>query len=135
MMSPHQAVAVAVRIFAAWLGITVLRDLASFASLDRATSPDMASLSLLLSWLLYLLLHFGSFQGPSHGNCFPPITQSPTLQRPRTSGSQWAAHYWAYGCLPPRYRRSFSTRTRSCTSTPETNGGTFPNLWCITSLK
>jgi len=32
-MSPHQAVAVAVRIFAAWLGITVLRDLASFAFL------------------------------------------------------------------------------------------------------
>lgn len=38
-MSPHQAVAVAVRVFAAWLGITVLRDLASFAFLKPSDIP------------------------------------------------------------------------------------------------
>jgi|SRR5581483_4970278 len=38
-MSPHQAVAVAVRIFAAWLGITVLRDLASFIFLKPSDIP------------------------------------------------------------------------------------------------
>jgi hypothetical protein len=38
-MSPYQAVAVAVRIFAAWLGITVLRDLASFAFVKPSEMP------------------------------------------------------------------------------------------------
>lgn len=38
-MSPHQAVAVAVRIFAAWLGVTVLRNLASFAFLKQSEMP------------------------------------------------------------------------------------------------
>ena len=38
-MSPYQAVAVAVRIFAAWLGTTALRDLASFAFLKQSEMP------------------------------------------------------------------------------------------------
>src|SRR5580704_12446040 len=38
-MSPHQAVAVSVRLFAAWLGIYVLRTVASFAFVRQSDVP------------------------------------------------------------------------------------------------
>ena len=84
-MSPHQAVAVAVRIFAAWLGITVLRDLASFAFLRQSDIPGygFAVIVVALAALLVAALWFfpGTIAGKllSPDNARPEAAASPDL--------------------------------------------------------
>jgi hypothetical protein len=80
-MSPYQAVAVAVRIFAAWLGITVLRDLASFAFFK----PDMPGFGFAVTVLALAVLLVGIlwlFPGTIAGKLL-----SPDNAKPETSAS------------------------------------------------
>jgi hypothetical protein len=84
-MSRHQAVAVAVRIFAAWLAVTVLRNLASFAFFKQSDMPGygLAVAVLALAALLVATLWF--FPGTiarkllSPDNAKPETSASPDL--------------------------------------------------------
>ena len=84
-MSPHQAVAVAVRIFAAWLGISVLRDLASFAFLKQTDMPGLGfavtvvALAALLVGALWLFPATIAGKLLSQDNAKPAASASPDL--------------------------------------------------------
>lgn len=84
-MSPYQAVAVAVRIFAAWLGITVLRDLASFAFVRQSDRPGYGFAVALLGITTLFVAALWAFPGTiarkllSQDNAKPQSSASPDL--------------------------------------------------------
>lgn len=72
-MSPHQAVAVAIRIFAAWLGITVIRDLASFAFIRQSDMPGYGFAVAVLVLAALLVAALWLFPGTIAGKLLSPI--------------------------------------------------------------
>src|SRR5215468_10600085 len=87
-MSPHQAVAVAVRIFAAWLGISVLRDLASFAFLKQTDMPGFGFVVTVLALAALLVSALWLFPGTIAGKLLSPDNAKP---EPSASPDLWLA--------------------------------------------
>jgi hypothetical protein len=87
-MSPHQAVAVAVRIFAAWLGITVLRDLASFAFLKQSDMPGYGFAVAVVAMAALLVAALWFFPGTIARKLLSPANAKP---EPSTSSDLWLA--------------------------------------------
>lgn len=81
-VSPHQAVAVAIRIFAAWLGITVIRGLASFAFIRQSDMPGYAFAVAVLVLAALLVAALWLFPGIIAGKLL-----SPTNAKLETSAS------------------------------------------------
>jgi hypothetical protein len=87
-MSPHQAVAVAVRIFAAWLGIAVLRDLASFAFVRQSDMPGYGFALALLVLTALFIAALWLFPGLIARRLLSPDNAKP---EPSTSPDLWLA--------------------------------------------
>jgi hypothetical protein len=81
-MSPHQAVAVTVRIFAAWLGITVLRDLASFAFFKQTDMPGYGFAVTILALAVLLVAALWLFPGTIAGKLLSPSNAKPETSAP-----------------------------------------------------
>jgi hypothetical protein len=93
-MSPYQAVAVAVRLFAVWLGLDVLRSWASFAFVRQSDVPGLgvAVAFLVLTAFLVIVLWFfprsiaGKLLSPDSTKPEPsasPFGRIPQRSRPR----------------------------------------------------
>jgi hypothetical protein len=76
-MSPHQTVAVAVRVFAAWLGIAVLRNLASFAFLKQTEMPGYGFAVSVLALAVLLVAALWLFPGTIAGKLLSPDNAKP----------------------------------------------------------
>jgi hypothetical protein len=87
-MSPHQTVAVAVRIFAAWLGFTALLQLASFVVVRQSDMPGYGFALTVLALAALLVTALWFFPRTIAGKLLGP--ENPTSE-PSPSPDLWLA--------------------------------------------
>jgi len=87
-MSPHQAVAVALRIFAVWLGIYTLRTAASFAFVTQPNVPGLGVAVAFLAVTALLVVALWTFPRLIAGKLLSPVNAK---AEPSGSPDLWLA--------------------------------------------
>jgi hypothetical protein len=87
-MSPYQAVAVAVRLFAVWLGLDVLRSWASFAFVRQSGVPGLGVAVAFLVLTAFLVIVLWFFPRSIAGKLLSPDSKKP---EPSASPDLWLA--------------------------------------------
>jgi len=88
LVTPHQIVAVALRLFAVWLALQAFRTLPAFFTLKGTESPNYVWMSLMLAITAVVIFVLWAFPRTIAGKLLPPV--DPQLRPPATPDT-WLA--------------------------------------------